>query len=105
MNIIKQQFEEILQRGIIPCMEFERDYDGSVEWFAVDINVSDVYVEFSFDQDGFNTYFDGAIIGSDNFYKIPVDVDLFPSLHSYLEFISDNIVEGYLIPNNIMVGQ
>jgi hypothetical protein len=109
-STIKAQFNAMLQRGTIPCFEFERDNNGSVEWFIVDIDVSEKGVEFSFDQDGKPCFFDGEIVGSDNFYCIPFEdaqyrINDNTSLDQYLELIHSNIIEGYLIPNNIMAGQ
>ena len=106
---IKEQFDTMLQRGTMPLFEFERDDNGSVEWFIVDINVTDKGVEFSFDQDGKPCAFDGEITGSDNFYCIQFDnaqyrINDNTSLDQYLELIHSNIVDGYLFANNIQVG-
>lgn len=108
-SVIKAQFDQMVERGIIPCFEFERDYNGSVEWFTVDIEVSEKGIHFSFDQDGYDCFFDGEIVGSDNFYCIPFEdaqyrINDNTILDQYLEFINSNIIEGYLIPNNIMIG-
>jgi hypothetical protein len=109
-STIKAQFDAMLQRGVIPCFEFERDSNGSVEWFIVDIDVSEKGVEFSFDQDGYACFFDGEIVGSDNFYCVPFDdaqyrINDNTSLDQYLELIHSNIIDGYLIANNIQVGE
>ncbi len=103
-SVIKAQFDQMVERGIIPCFEFERDYNGSVEWFTVDIEVSEKGVHFSFNQDGLPCCFDGEIVGSGNFYCLPFD-EYFSDLDSYLQRISENITEGYLLSNNIMAGQ
>lgn len=102
---LKVQADQFGANGGIMVMEFERDItDGSVEWFAVDIEVTEKGIEFSFDQAGYPTAFDGDIIGSDNFYVLPFD-EYFSDLDSYLQCISENITEGYLLSNNIMAGQ
>ncbi|MFY7886709.1 MAG: hypothetical protein ACOVOV_17895 [Dolichospermum sp.] len=103
-NQLKAQADRFGANGGIMVMEFERDYNGSVEWFAVDIEVTEKGVEFSFDQDGYPTTFDGDIVGSDNFYCLPFD-EYFSDLDSYLQRISENITEGYLLSNNIMAGE
>lgn len=102
---LKAQADQFMAKGGIMVMEFERDItNGSVEWFAVDIEVTEKGVEFSFDQAGYPTAFDGDIVGSDNFYCLSFD-EYFSDLDSYLQRIFENITEGYLLSNNIMAGQ
>lgn len=100
MNTIKKQFDEMLSRGIIPVFEHELPND---EWLTVDISVNDKGVLFSFDSNSLPVSFDGEIeVINDNHYLLPFD-DCFDNLDTYLEMISVNVMEGYLLPNNLFV--
>lgn len=102
-NTIKIQWDNMLNRNIMPLMEFERITESGNEWFVVDISLSEKGIEFSFDQDGLPTAFDGFITGSDNFYCIPFEAVDSERLDDYLYIVSDNIADGYLLSNNIYV--
>ena len=98
MNTIKQQFEAMLQRGIIPCMEYQTS-DG--DWLLVNIKCSDQGITFSFDSMEKPVYFDGEIITyNDCYFCMPFD-EYFEDLDYYLQAISDNIIEGFLLPNDL----
>ena len=102
MQIIKQEFNDMLGRGIIPCFEFEIIND---EYLKVDIEINDNGILFSFDSDNKRVAFDGIIqIIDDNHYLLPFD-EYIDHLDQYLEMINDNIIEGYLIVNDLMRGE
>jgi hypothetical protein len=99
MNIIKKQWNEMLNRGTMPLFEVELKDD---QYLLVDLALTDEGVEFSFDSEDLPVSFDGDIetIHS-NRYLLPFD-EYVESLDSYLELISDNLSEGYLFPNDLM---
>lgn len=98
MNTIKQQFEAMLQRGIIPCMEYQTSED---DWLLVNIECSDQGIVFSFDSDNKRVAFDGEIITyNDCRYCLPYD-EYFEDLDYYLQMIDQNIIEGFLLPNDL----
>jgi hypothetical protein len=107
MNTLKAQFTEMLNRNIMPLFEIEMS-DG--EYLIVDLSITEKDgrkgyngVQFSFDQNGLKTWFDGEIVKrGDGVYVVKYD-DCFDDLDSYLEMISDNITEGFLIPNNLFI--
>ena len=105
---IKAQWQVMIQAGRIPVMEWKM---SNGDWLAVDINLhiseqkpyyteSKAWLAFTFDQDNKPCFFDGCITGKHGFYKYPLD-EYFDSLDHYLQEISNNIIEGYLIPNGL----
>lgn len=97
MNTIRNEWQAMINRGIIPCIEYQTSSD---DWLVVDIELSDNGLEFSFDSDYKPVFFDGGIVTvNDNRYILPIDPDF--SLDSHLETISDNMIEGFLIPNDL----
>jgi len=104
-NNLVQQFNDMLDRGVIPCMEYGL---GNDEWLVVDIQVMDLQSErkgitFSLSED-FTTYFSGSIEKIGESFLLPYD-KYFDSLDSYLEQIADEILEGVLLPNNLLVDE
>jgi len=113
---INAQWQAMIQAGRIPVMEWKM---ANGDWFVVDINLPAHYsrkaandnakwergdcanyLTFSFDQDNKPCFFDGCITGKHGFYKYPLD-ECLDSLDHYLQEISSNIIEGYLIPNGL----
>lgn len=100
MNTIKQQFEEMLTRGITPLFEIELPEN---EYLIVNLSINDKGVEFSFDSNDLPVAFDGDIeVINSNRYLLPFD-EYTTNLDDYLQTISDNLTEGYLLPNNLFV--
>jgi hypothetical protein len=107
MNIIKQQFDKMVQSGRIPVMEYPVLIDGKKEWLTVELSANDKGINFSFDNFDLPASFDGSIVVySDTHYLIPYDS--FDSgendsddLDYYLIGISDNITEGFICTNQI----
>jgi hypothetical protein len=102
-NNLVQQFNEMLDRGIIPCMEYQLPDN---EWLVVDMQVMDLQSErkgvvFSLSED-LKPYFSGNVekIGRD--YLIPYDAD-FDCIDDYIAEINIEVIEGLLIPNNLLV--
>lgn len=104
-HTLEVQFEEMLQRGIIPIIETEL---SNGDYLTVEIGLSytpkDKFngIQFSFDQDGKKVHFDGATrkLG-DGVYRVPIDC-CFDDLDSYLQHIDQDITEGFLLPNNMI---
>ena len=100
-DMIKIQFQEMLTRGIVPVFEFKL---STGEYFTADLSVHDKGVCFEFDEDGLPVSFDGEIKGDGDTYYLPYD-EYFDHLDYYLNMISENILEGYLLPNDLYTGE
>jgi len=101
---IYNQWQSMLNYGRIPLFEIEL---SSGDYLIVDIDYreGDNYISFSFpsfDDDSLPAYFDGEIKKHGSQYHIMLD-ECFSSLDSYLELIYNNIIEGYIIPNDLML--
>lgn len=96
MNTIQKQFETMLERGIIPVLEYQLN---NGDWLTVDIEATETGLQFSADFDDKDCFFDGQITGAGNFWLLPYD-DCF-SLDEHLQMIDQNITEGYLMPHNL----
>jgi hypothetical protein len=98
---IRSEFDDMLQTGTIPCFEFEM---VGGDWLLVDISLNEKGVTFSFDTDTKPVYFDGDIETiDDNFYILPYESNEDFNLDAVLELIHENIVDGFLIPNNLYI--
>ena len=88
----------MLDRGIMPIFELEIIGD---EYLLVNLSVSDIGIEFSFDAEGLRTEFDFNIkkIHSNKF--VLLFDEYYDNLDSYLELIHENLMEGYVIPNRL----
>ena len=102
MQTIKTQFSEMLTRGIMPVFELEIVND---DYLLISLSINDKGVVFSFDTMELPVSFDGEIeILSDIVFMLPFD-NCFDHLDHYLEMISDNINEGFILPNNLYVNE
>ena len=97
-EIIEQQWNAMLEGGTMPLFEFELSEPG--EYLVVDIRLHSKGVLFSFDG-SLPVWFDGSIKKAGDSYVVPYD-ECFESLDYYLQAISDNITEGYLLPNKLI---
>lgn len=98
MQTIKDQFNAMLESGKITAMEYPTSEN---DWLLVDIGISDQGVTFSFDSDNKNTFFEGEIVQyNDCYFCLPFD-EYFKDLDYYLQMINDNIIEGFLLPNDL----
>lgn len=104
MNDIKkaiyEQWQVMLNYGKIPMFEIQIA-DGDYLLVDINYNQNDDYISFSFD-DSLPVFFDGDIKKHGGSYHLLLD-DCFSSLDSYLETIHNNIVEGYIIPNDLLL--
>jgi len=95
---INSQWQDMLNYGKIPCFEIEL---SNGDYLVVDIDYvqGDDFISFSFD-DSLPVFFDGDIKKHGSNYREVLD-NCFSSLDSYLELIYQNILEGYILPNNL----
>lgn len=101
---INSQWQAMLNYGKIPCFEIELS-DGDYLIVDIDYTQGDNYISFSFpsfDDDSLPVWFDGGIKKHGGEYRVMLD-DCFNNLDSYLQVIYDNIIEGYIIPNDLLL--
>ena len=97
---ISTQWQAMLNYGRIPLFEIELS-NGDYLLVDIDYREGDNYISFSFD-DSLPVFFDGEIKKHGSQYHIMLD-ECFSSLDSYLEIIYNNIIEGYIIPNDLLL--
>ena len=92
MNTIMHDWAEMLKRGIMPIFEIEIIGD---EYILVDLNITETSIEFDFDIEHGEPRFDGNVIGENGYYRIEYDPE-YDTLDRLLEYVMDNITEGYM---------
>ena len=97
---INSQWQAMLNYGKIPLFEIELS-DGDYLIVDIDYTQGDNYISFSFD-DSLPVFFDGEIKKHGSQYHVMLD-PYFESLDSYLELIYNNIIDGYIIPNDLLL--
>jgi len=97
---INNQWQSMLNYGKIPMFEIELS-NGDYLIVDIDYREGDNFISFSFD-DSLPVYFDGEIKKHGREYHVILD-EYFDNLDSYLELIYNNILEGYIIPNDLML--
>ena len=97
---INSQWQSMLNYGKIPCFEIELS-DGDYLLVNIDYTQGNDYISFSFD-DSLPVFFDGEIKKHGGNYHVMLD-ECFDNLDSYLQLIYDNIIEGYIIPNDLLL--
>lgn len=97
----KKDMDNFLRRGGIPVIEYRLPDD---EWLVVNIEIIDRGVLFILDHHISNDdlWFSGSILQDGNEFIMPYD-DHMEDLDSYLQEIDREIIEGYLIPNNLYI--
>ena len=97
---IGKQWQSMLDHGIIPMFEIEL---SNGDYLIVDIEYiqGDDFIGFSFD-DSFPVFFDGEIKKHGGEYRVMLD-ECFDNLNSYLQLIDNNIMDGYIIPNDLLL--
>ena len=101
---INSQWQTMLNYGKIPCFEIELS-NGDYLIVDIDYQTGNNYISFSFpsfDDDSLPVFFDGDIKKHGGNYHVMLD-ECFDSLDSYLELIYNNILEGYIIPNDLLL--
>ena len=97
---INNQWQAMLNYGKIPLFEIELS-DGDYLIVDIDYQAGNNYISFSFD-DSLTVFFDGEIKKHGGNYHVMLD-PYFESLDSYLELIYNNIIDGYIIPNDLLL--
>jgi len=97
---IYNQWQDMLNYGKIPCFEIELS-NGDYLLVDIDYQAGNNYISFSFD-DSLPVFFDGEIKKRGAEYHVILD-EYFDNLDSYLELIYNNIIEGYIIPNDLLL--
>lgn len=97
---INSQWQDMLKNGRIPLFEIELS-GGDCLIVNIVYKQGNDYISFSFN-DSLPVFFDGEIKKHGNEYRVMLD-DCFDNLDSYLHLIYDNIMEGYIIPNDLML--
>ena len=92
------QWQAMLNYGKIPCFEILLN-NGDYLVVDIDYQTGDDFISFSFD-DSLPVFFDGDIKKRGGRYRVMLD-DCFNNLDNYLELIHANILEGYILPNNL----
>lgn len=101
---IKQQFDSMIEKGIMAIIEYEvidHNKDES-EFITIKITYSEIGLIFSFDDLGYETWFSGDIESNGHNYLLPFD-ECFENLDHYLEQINLEMTEGFIIPNNLEI--
>ena len=99
LKAINNQWQTMLNYGRIPLFEIAMN-NGDYLIVNIDYKQGDDFISFSFD-DSLPVWFDGEIKKHGGEYRVMLD-DCFDNLDSYLELIYNNIIEGYIIPNDIV---
>jgi len=97
---IYNQWQSMLNYGKIPMFEIELN-NGDYLIVGIDYTQGNDYISFSFD-DSLTVFFDGEIKKHGSQYHVMLD-PYFESLDSYLELIYNNIIEGYIIHNDLLL--
>lgn len=97
---IYNQWQAMLNYGKIPCFEIEM-INGDYLLVDIDYKKGNDYISFSFD-DSLPVFFGGEVKIQGSGYCVMLD-DCFDNLDSYLELIYNNILEGYIIPNDLLL--
>jgi len=92
------QWQERLNYGKMPLFEILLN-NGDYLLVGIEYTQGDDFISFSFD-DSLPVFFDGDIKKHGSSYHVMLD-DCFNNLDNYLELIYDNILEGYILPNNL----
>ena len=103
-NTIKQQWDQMLGRGIMPLIEYQiREND----WLTCDIELTEKGIVFSFDEREATDpkfFFSGDVmqLHPENYgrYLLPFD-EYFDDLDHYLQQIDQEMTEGFLLPNDL----
>ena len=97
---IYNQWQAMLNYGRIPCFEIELS-NGDYLIVNIDYQAGNNYISFSFD-DCLPVFFDGEIKKHGGNYHVRLD-NCFDNLDSYLQLIYENIIEGYIIANDLLL--
>lgn len=97
---INSQWQTMLNYGKMPLFELELN-NGDYLLVNIVYKQGDDFISFYFD-DSLPVFFDGEIKKHGSEYHVMLD-DCFDNLDSYLQLIYDNIIEGYIIANDLLL--
>jgi hypothetical protein len=106
-KVIKQQWQEMVKKGILPIIEIQIKED---DYLIVNLELSEKGIEFRFDTSPTTPYkplpvsFDGDILKiNEGVFVLPFDCSAvcWESLDCMLDVMIQNINEGFLIPNDL----
>ena len=97
---IYSQWQAMLNYGKIPLFEIEV-INGDYLIVNIIYRQGDDFISFYFD-DSLPVFFEGGIKKHGGNYHVMLD-ECFSNLDSYLETIYNNIIEGYIIPNDLLL--
>ena len=97
---IYNQWQAMLEYGKIPLFEIELS-NGDYLLVDIDYTQGNDFISFYFD-DSLPVWFDGEIKKHGSQYHVMLD-NCFDNLDSYLETIYNNIIDGYIIPNDLLL--
>ena len=95
------QWQNMLNSGRIPIMEYEIKLNDEKEFLVVDISCDNHGLYFYFDDFDLPKHFSGNVKKWNDEFLIRFD-DCFHNLDHYLQAINDEITEGFILPNNLL---
>lgn len=103
-EMLRREWQAMLDRGIIPVFEFGH---GGGEFTTVEIQYkhwrgAGIYFDIDSPLENPEFYFSGDVKKRNGSYYLPAD-KFTNSLHELLEQIHTEIIEGYIIPNDLYV--
>lgn len=103
-ELVKIEFREMLRSGKLPCMEFKISNHAS-DFLVVDIDCDAYGIRFELSED-LKTHFDGCIQKRHyGFYITHAEIDRSDyTLDNVLQLIHCNVLDGVIIPNNLVEG-
>ena len=97
MKTLFDQWQAMLERNIIPVLEYQI---AENDWVVVNISIEPDGFYFNFDENSLPTHFSGDIYKKGDSYLLKFD-ECFDDLDYYLQMISEEIADGYLLPNDL----
>jgi hypothetical protein len=97
---LKSDHDAFINKGGLFLFELELKDN---EYLSVELTLTTKGIEFSGDFNSLPTAFDGEIIEyNENSFMLPFNFEYeLESLDRYLELIMGNLMEGYILPNNL----
>ncbi|BAV81017.1 hypothetical protein [Vibrio phage RYC] len=105
-NRLSRQWTEMLENNIQPTLEYElKGEDCLIIGLAIHLeNEGSQRIPFGVYFSGdfeLETWFSGSVKKYDGIHYLPLD-EHFDNLDYYLQTISEEITEGYLLPNGLL---
>lgn len=95
---LKSEMETFISRGGMFCFEYRTAEDDHL---LVDLEIVKKGIEFSFDSNNLPCHFSGEVVKiHSNRYLLKAN-SFTETLDEYLQTIHEEIMEGYLLPNEL----